>query len=286
MSHPTGAAGRWLRSAWRTAQAPSLQRPPAGGWHLPEWGAECLGTFLLVLGGLSAVCLDFGRGSPIPTLIPSISLRLLMTGLLFAGCGSLVAVTRFGRLSGAHINPSVTLAFWVGGHISRWDLLGYWLGQFVGAVLGDLALRLVWGGVAVSVQDGLTRPQHGVSPAAAIGIEALMTGILVVAIFFCTSWSRSARYTPVVLWIVIALLVWQGAPYTDCSLNPARSLGPAVVVGDYHLLWVYFVGPPLGAVLAAFAFLKVGRGRHPLTAKIYHDIRFRSVLGGSLQAKS
>ncbi len=279
-------AGRWLRSVWQSAQAPSLQRPPAQGWHLPEWGAECLGTFLLVLGGLSAVCLDFGRGAPMPSLIPSTSLRLLLTGLLFAGCGSLVAITRFGRLSGAHVNPSVTLAFWVGGHISRWDLLGYWLGQFTGAVLGDLVLHLLWGGVAASVQDGLTLPQHGVSPPAAVGIEALMTGILVVAIFGCTSWSRSARYTPVVLWIVIALLVWQGAPYTDCSLNPARSLGPAVVVGDYHLLWVYFVGPPLGAVVAAFAFLKAGRGRRPLTAKIYHDIRFRSVLGGTLQAKS
>ena len=271
-----------LRAIWRRCQPPALQRPAQPGWHLPEWTAESLGTFLLVLGGLSAVCLDFGRGSPIPHLIPSISLRLLITGLLFAGCGSLIAITPFGRLSGAHINPCVTLAFWVGGHISRADLLGYWAGQFSGAVAGDLVLRLLWGGAAISVQDGLTSPRQGVSAAQAVGVEALMTGILVLAIFTCTSWARTARLTPLVLWIVIALLVWRGAPYTDCSLNPARSLGPAVVFGSYQALWVYFIGPPLGAALAALGYLQLAGGRHPLTAKLYHDFRFRSVLGEAL----
>ncbi len=239
---------------------------------------------MLVLVGLSAVCLDFGVGSPVPHLLPSTSLRLLITGLLFAGSGSLVAISPFGRLSGAHINPCVTLAFWVGGHISRADLVGYWIGQFAGAIAGDLVLHLLWGPVANSVQDGLTAPQQGVSAAAATGIEALMTAILILAIFTCTSSPRTARMTPVVLWILIAVLVWQGAPYTDCSLNPARSLGPAVVFGSYKLLWVYFVGPPLGATLAALGFLKLGGQRRPLTAKLFHDIHFRSVLGGALPA--
>jgi len=274
----------WPHLLWRAAAPPSLQRPPTSGWHLPEWSAEFLGTFCLVLGGLSAVCLDFGTGAPIPHLLPSASLRLLITGLLFAGTGSLVAVSPFGRLSGAHVNPCVTLAFWVGGHISRADLLGYWVGQFAGAVLGDLVLRVLWGRVAISVQGGLTAPQKGVSALTAVGIEALMTAILILAIFTFTSSRRTARMTPLVLWIVIALLVWQGAPYTDCSLNPARSLGPAVIFGNYRLLWIYFVGPPSGAALAAFAFLKLGGRRRPLTAKLFHDIRFRSVLGGFLQA--
>jgi aquaporin Z len=271
-----------LGAIWRRCQPPTLARPAQAGWHLPEWSAEFLGTFLLVLGGLSAVCLDFGHGSPIPHLVPSTSLRLLITGLLFAGSGSLIAITPFGRLSGAHINPCVTLAFFLGGHISWGDLLGYWGGQFAGAVAGDLALRLAWGGIAVSVKDGLTSPAPGVSAAQAIGVEALMTAILVLAIFACTSWPRTARFTPLVLWIVIALLVWKGAPYTDCSLNPARSLGPAVVFGSYRVLWIYFLGPPLGAAVAALAYLQLASGRHPLTAKLYHDFRFRSVLGEGL----
>ncbi|MHB8554120.1 MAG: aquaporin, partial [Candidatus Dormibacteria bacterium] len=86
-------------------------------------------------------------------------------------------------------------------------------------------------------------------------------------------------------WVVIALLVWRGAPYTDCSLNPARSLGPALVFGSYQLLWVYFVGPPLGAVAAAGLFLTVSGRRHPLTAKVFHDARFRSVLATRLPSR-
>jgi len=272
------AAGRW-------AGPPSLAHPPQRGWHGKEWSAEFLGTFVLVLGGLSAVCLDFGQGSPVPHLIPSPSLRLLLTGLLFAGTGSLVAISPPGRLSGAHINPCVTIAFWAGGHVSRDDLFGYLGCQFAGAVAGDLAVHWLWGPIGLSVKDGLTVPQSGVTPLQAIGIEALMTGILVLAIFSCISFTRTAHLTPLVLWVVIALLVWKGAPYTDCSLNPARSLGPAVVTGDYHLLWIYFVGPPAGALLAAWLYLALARGHRPLTAKLYHDARFRSVLGSRLPSR-
>ncbi|MHB8314049.1 MAG: aquaporin, partial [Candidatus Dormibacteria bacterium] len=132
-------------AAGRGAGPPSLAHPPQRGWHLREWSAEFWGTFALVLGGLSAVCLDFGQGSPVPHLIPSASLRLLLTGLLFAGTGSLVAISPPGRLSGAHINPCVTIAFWAGGHVSRDDLFGYLGCQFAGAVAGDLAVHWLWG---------------------------------------------------------------------------------------------------------------------------------------------
>ena len=98
--------------------------------------AEGLGTSILVLGGLSAVCLNFGSGSPMLHLLPSESVRLLFTGLLFAGTGSLVAISPFGRLSGAHLNPSVTIAFWSSGHVSRSDLLGYLGSQILGALVG------------------------------------------------------------------------------------------------------------------------------------------------------
>ncbi|EQD36723.1 major intrinsic protein, partial [mine drainage metagenome] len=177
---------------------------PVGGLHLVEWGAEALGTGILVLGGLSAVCLDFGRGSPVVAVLPSASWRLLLTGLLFAGTGSLVAVSPFGRRSGAHINPSVTLAFFATGHVHRDDLLGYVAAQCLGAGAGAVLLRLLWGGVAVSVRDGTTAPGPGTSPLAAVGIEALMTGILVATILLCVAHRRTARWTPLAVWIVVA----------------------------------------------------------------------------------
>ncbi|HVB14479.1 MAG TPA: aquaporin [Candidatus Dormibacteraeota bacterium] len=265
---------------------PSLGHPPRNGWHWREWAAEGLGTGLLALGGLSAVCLDFGTGSPMLHLVPSSSIRLLITGLLFAGTGSLVAISPLGRLSGAHLNPAVTLAFWTSGHVSRSDLLGYLGSQFTGALVGVTVLRLAWGRVAISLQDGRTSPHPGVTPAAAVGIEALLTAVLVLAIFAFTSSARTARLTPLALWIVIALLVWRGAPYTGCSMNPARSLAPAVISGDFSSLWIYLVGPPLGALVAAWVFVKAPLGLRPVTAKLYHDAAYPSVLGTSLRVRS
>jgi aquaporin Z len=265
---------------------PSLGHPPRNGWHWSEWSAEGLGTGILVLGGLSAVCLDFGTGSPMLHLIPSSSVRLLVTGLLFAGTGSLVAISPLGRLSGAHLNPSVTLAFWTSGHVSRSDLLGYLGSQIMGALLGVAVLRLAWGHVAVALQDGRTSPHPGVVPLAAVGIEALMTAILILAIFTFTSSARTARWTPLALWIVIALLVWRGAPFTGCSMNPARSLAPAVISADFSSLWIYLVGPPLGALAAAWLFVKTPLGLRPVTAKLYHDDAYPSVLGTSLRVRS
>ncbi|MGH7642632.1 MAG: MIP/aquaporin family protein [Candidatus Dormibacteria bacterium] len=276
----TGGAGRGGEPA-----PPSLGHPPRNGWHWTEWAAEGLGTGILALGGLSAVCLDFGSGSPMVHLVPSSSLRLLITGLLFAGTGSLVAVSPLGRLSGAHLNPAVTLAFWTSGHVSRSDLLGYWASQILGALVGVAALRLAWGQVAVRLQDGRTTPHAGVTPAAAVGIEALLTGVLILAIFTCTSSAKTARWTPLGLWIVIGLLVWRGAPYTDCSMNPARSLGPAVISADFSSLWIYLVGPPLGALVTAWLFVKAPLGWRPVTAKLYHDAAYPSVLGTSLQVR-
>jgi aquaporin Z len=266
-------------------EPPSLGNPPRGGWHWRVWAAEGLGTGILVLGGLSAVCLNFGAGSPMLHLVPSASVRLLITGLLFAGTGSLVAISPLGRLSGAHLNPSVTIAFWSSGHVSRSDLFGYLASQLLGAIVGVAILRLSWSHVAVSVQDGRTSPHPGVSIAAAVGIEALMTAILILAIFASTSSAKTARWTPLVLWVVIALLVWRGAPYTGCSLNPARSLGPAVISGDFASLWIYLLGPPLGALAAAQVFLKAPLGLRPVTAKVYHDAKYPSVLGTSLRVR-
>src|SRR5260370_17211264 len=94
-----------------------------GALHWREWLAEFVGTGLLIVGGLGAVTLDFGSHSPIAPLLPSHSLRLLLTGALFAGTGSLIAVSPLGRVSGAHINPAVTLAFWLSGKIHPPDVV-------------------------------------------------------------------------------------------------------------------------------------------------------------------
>src|SRR5579864_6882573 len=101
--------------------------------HWREWMAELGGTGLIIVGGLGAVPLDFGSHSPIAPLLPSHSLRLLLTGALFAGTGSLIAISPLGRISGAHINPAVSLAFWLSGKMHHHDVVLYMAAQCVGA---------------------------------------------------------------------------------------------------------------------------------------------------------
>jgi len=148
------------------------ERPPLRGVHPVEWLCELAGTALLLLGGLSAVCLDFGPHTPLAAL-PG-SPRLLITGLLFAGTGSLLAISPLGRRSGAHLNPVVTLAFFTQGKVHPHDLAGYIAARMTGAVLGTAVLRLLWGREATAVHApggdcARTRPEPSASRAGRSG---------------------------------------------------------------------------------------------------------------------
>jgi aquaporin Z len=249
--------------------------------HPVEWGCELIGTALLLLGGLSAICLDFGPHSAIARHVPSHSARLLITGLLFAGSGSLVAISPLGRRSGAHLNPAVTIAFWLRGNVHPHDVLGYCVSQFAGAVVGAVAVGLLWGHTAAVVLYGTTLPGDGLDGLQAAGVETLMTAALVLAILLMTSSSLTARWTPLMAWLLIAALVWQGAPYTGTSLNPARSFGPALRAHHLHLYWVYVAGPLAGAVLGAWLH-RLLPGDRPVTGKLFHDPAYKSTFGGTV----
>ena len=126
------------------------------GWrqlHCQEYTAQRLETAFNTFVGLSAVVFNMGKASPMEHLIPNHSLRLLLTRLLFADSGSLVAVLPLGKLSGAHINPSVSLAFWVQGKMHQHRLGGDIVGELVGRLLGALLLLRVWQGYAMSVKN-------------------------------------------------------------------------------------------------------------------------------------
>jgi aquaporin Z len=254
-----------------------------GGLHLAEWAAEAAGTAILMLVVVSVVTVVFGPGSAVASVVPATGPRLLLAGLLIAGTGSLVAVSPLGRLSGGHINPAVTLGFWLTGHVHRNDLAGYVAAQFLGALAGAALGAAAWGDRAKAIGYAATRPGHGLSDLGAGAIEVAMTAALLLVIFTFTSRERLMRWTPVATWILVACLVWQVAPYTDTSLNPARSLAPAVIARDARSLWIYLLAPPLGAVLAAL-LVRARLLRLPLTAKLFHDSSYRSVMKTSMAA--
>jgi len=221
--------------------------PPAR-LHPRLYLAEFIGTALLILAGVSIVILMFGQGSPGSRLIPGDGARLLLTGGLFGSVGALIAISPIGRISGAHINPAVTLAFWLEGKLAWRDAGLYILAQFAGGGVGAIPL-LAWGYMGQSVAFGATRPGVDVPVWAAMLGEASVTFLLILAILTTAAHPSTRRFTPLVLPAVLSVLVWLEAPISGAGANPARSFGPALVANVPVDPWIYMVGPSLGAVL-------------------------------------
>ncbi len=236
-----------------------------------EYLAEFVGTALLLLIGLSAVVVGFASGSAVLGWIPNEDLRRLLTGILFAGGATAIVYSPLGRRSGGHINPAVTAAFLRLGKITWTSAAWYWAAQFAGALTGALAVRLLWGHLAREVDVGTTIPGRGGS-LASMAVEAGITLLLVTLILFFVDRPNLLRFTPAAAGALVAFLVFVEAPLSGTSLNPARSLGPAVVAGDYRGLWAYFVGPVAGALAAVAVY----RRRHASVrcGKLIHDARY------------
>ena len=209
--------------------------------------AELFGTFALTTvaagGGVIAAVAQPG---PTPTA-QVVAPALLIMALIYS----------IGPISGAHFNPVVTLAFALRGNFPWAWLPGYWLAQLVGATLGALLLRGLFG---LSGHLGATLPHHGSGTPAVM--EALLT-FLLVTVILATAANRKivGHNAALAVAATIALTGLFAGPISGASMNPARSFGPALVSGQLGDLWIYVVGPTVGAVLAVgFAWILRGPG--------------------------
>jgi len=246
--------------------------------------SEFIGTAALVLVGLTLVILMFGTGTPTRSLIPSEGLRRLITGFFFGTTGACIALSPVGKVSGAHINPAVTLAFRLMGKLDLRTTLGYVTAQLTGAVVGSLPL-LVWGAMGKSVDFGATSPGPGTTLSTALLGEAITTLTMVSLLAVFLGFRKIRPFTPAIFPPLYAIMVWAEAPISGTSTNPARSLGPAVVSGQWTGWWIYWVGPLAGMLLAVLACSMLAKRIE--VAKLYHfdsdrDRLFRRMAGPRL----
>ena len=232
-----------------------------------EYAAEFVGTALLLLVGLSAVCADFATRSPVVSFIPDSNLRRLITGIIFAGTATAIVYSPLGRRSGGHINPAVTLAFLRLGKISPKSAAIYIAVQVAGALTGAALVLVIWRGWATSVSVGATVPKDG-GVVAAVAAEVAVTFLLVSLILNFVDRPTLMPFTAAAAGALVAFFVFVEAPVSGTSLNPARTLGPAIVGGTFTDLWIYFLGPPLGALAAAYLYRRHRSG--VACGKLFH----------------
>lgn len=202
--------------------------------------AECLGTALLITFGTGAVLTN--------TLSPG---SLGLTGIALAW-GFLVTaiIAMIGAISGSHINPAVTIALTAAGRFPPREAIPYILAQCVGATAGSALVLSLLGS---SASLGATIPTIPALPA--LALEVVLSFALMATVIGATADDRWAGGgASVVIGLVVALDVMFGGPFTGASMNPARSLGPAIVGGHWDVHWIYWAGPITGMLAAAFAF--------------------------------
>ncbi len=233
----------------------------------PIFWYEMLGTGILLLIGLSLVTVMFGTGSPIVNWIPYIGYRRLITGFLFGSTGALIAISPIGKVSGAHINPVVTMAFLLFGKIDRPTALSYVLGQFAGAVLGCLPL-LAWGSMGRSVDFGATIPGPGYSLSTVLLGEIITTFTMVSLLTLFLGYRNLRPFTPAIFPFLYSVMSFLEAGISGTSTNPARSLGPSVISGQWEGWWIYWIGPLTGAFLSTLAMSFVAK--RITEARLYH----------------
>lgn len=223
-----------------------------------KFAAELLGTALLVFFAVGVATLSFGFKADGTSFIAGVVATALAFGLTLLALAHVL-----GPISGCHVNPAVTLGALLAGRISLRDAVSYWIAQFIGGFLGALAL---WGMLATSplysrASTGLGTDGWGASSFIHIGAggafiaEVVLTFLFVFVILGVTSKTANPSTAGIVIGLTLTVVHLIGIPLTGTSVNPARSLGPALIIGHTALaqVWLFIVAPLVGGALAALA---------------------------------
>jgi aquaporin Z len=277
-SSPAAAARRRAGTSRAATSCPARGPVDALRRHWPEYLMEAAGLGLfMVSAGLFATLLWY-PGSPLAQAVPDGMLRRGLMGLMMGLTAIAIIYSPWGQQSGAHINPAVTLTFWRLGKVATWDAVFYVSAQFAGAALGVLAVLALLGASFADppVSYVATMPGAG-GIAAALFAEAVISFGLMTMILFATNTPGLMRLTGVFAGCLVALYITFEAPLSGMSMNPARTLASALPGGLWQGLWIYFVGPAAGMLLAVEVYRLLRRTPAVVCAKLNHHTHRRCI---------
>jgi len=224
-------------------------------------GAEFLGTFWLVLGGCGSAVLA--------AAFPDVGIGLLGVSLAF-GLTVLTMAYAVGHISGGHFNPAVTLGLWAGGRFPAGEILPYWVVQVIGAIAAAAVLYVIASGQPdFSLAGGFASNGYGehspggYSMAAALVAEVVLTFFFVLIIMGATDGRAPAGFAPLAIGMALTLIHLISIPVTNTSVNPARSTGQALFVGDWALgqLWLFWLAPLIGGAIGGLTYRWLARDK-------------------------
>jgi aquaporin Z len=246
--------------------------------HWPEYLMEAtlLGMFM-ISACIFGVLLNH-PGSAIAESIDSEFVRRVLGGLAMGVTAVLLILSPFGKRSGAHFNPAVTIAYSTLGKIAWRDAAFYVLAQFAGGVLGiAVADKLLGPPIRHSaVNYVVTAPAAG-DIGRAFAAEFLISGIMLSTVLLVSNRRNLARFTPFFAGSLVALFIALESPISGMSMNPARTFGSGFGAGEYTALWIYFTAPPLGMIAAAQLYRWLRGSRAVYCAKFHHDNNQRCI---------
>ncbi|EIK44160.1 aquaporin Z [Cellvibrio sp. BR] len=225
---------------------------------MKQYGAEFFGTFWLIFGGCGSAV--------IAAAFPEVGIGLLGVSLAF-GLTVLTMAFAIGHISGCHLNPAVSIGLWAGGRFPATQLLPYIIAQVLGGIAAGGVLYLIASGApGFDVASGFASNGYGdhspggYSLQSALIAEVVLTAFFLIIILGATDKRAPAGFAPIAIGLALTLIHLISIPVTNTSVNPARSTGVAIYVGDWATaqLWVFWVAPIVGAILGAVIYRFIG----------------------------
>ncbi len=236
----------------------------------PVYLIEAGGLMVFMISACVFATLLEHPGSWVHKQIDAPTVRRALMGLAMGITAVLIIYSPWGKRSGAHLNPAVTLTFYRLGKVETVDMVFYILFQFIGGATGVFVSYVVLSRALAhpAVSFVVTRPG---APGVAVAFiaESLISAGLMLTVLVTSNNDRLKSYTGVVAGVLVATYICLEAPLSGMSMNPARTFGSSVVANDWTAEWLYFIAPLLGMLGAAFAYTQVSRRVH--CAKLQHD---------------